>query len=574
MQIRASDSALGVFTRDPDALASAGLAIVADGTYYPAGGPRVTAAVGERTPVSGPVQTITGQGVRVLESRYFAGPALEITERVIYANGEHGVHLRYAIRNASGKSVAFRAGQLASLPAVGTPVFEKGMIGLRAPDGSQVRIHEEGDVPWNAEQTGTLEQENDVYRSFAGSGLPGAFRDEGNQIGVQYKVDELKPGETKVIELRWEVDDATAELAVTTTEDDDQPCTKDHCSLRAGFEQAPKGSVIRVPAGTFVLTRGPLTVGSDRIVRGAGAGRTSILPDKGGRVLTVDRGGLGLSGVRITGGTTDGGDPNGAGIWVRSEGALALADSRVDHNHAIGDGGGLFLQGETSIVRSTIDANTANAGPDARGPGGYGGGLRSTATLSLVNVTISGNQADVRGGGLETSETAELTNVTVTANQAPLAAGFYHLVTTHRADGRPALPRPGHDRRDRRRQHGRDPVRRRHHPARERQPGDRRELRLRPRRARRRARAARRRDDPAAPAQAEQPGGRPGGGRPLCDERPARHAAAVRRSLRRGCLRAQRSGAADRRRAGRRRGAAVARGIPRHGRAQRDHPDL
>src|SRR3954464_250808 len=70
VQIRDNDAPYGAFA-DDESLASAGLAFLVGGVYYPAGGPAVTDEPGQRAPVSGPVARITGSGGRALESVYY-----------------------------------------------------------------------------------------------------------------------------------------------------------------------------------------------------------------------------------------------------------------------------------------------------------------------------------------------------------------------------------------------------------------------------------------------------------------------------------------------------------------------
>ena len=341
-------------------------------------------------------------------------------------------------------------GPTATLRMGGTVVGGEGMLGLKAADGSQVRIHSEAGS-WNKLQAGLAGFESDVHSAFAAGGLTGAVDGNKDQLGVQYDITALEPGETRMIELRWEVDLATQTVPVTTTADSEpgEKCTPEQCTLRAALQDAPANSVIRLPAGVYTLEHGALQVSSDRIVRGAGADATEIRQTGAARVLTVSTGSLGLSGVRVTGGRLVVQDDHGGGIRVGPEARLALSESRVDHNTANGEGGGIYTQGPTFITRSTIDTNTSAKGSEL---GGRGGGLRTESDLSLVNVTISGNTAELRGGGLRRPRRLSRQR---DGDRQPGAAVRGLLPRDPGPEARrggPAVLRPRHDRRDRCRQ--------------------------------------------------------------------------------------------------------------------------
>ena len=550
LQLRREDDARTVFEIGDDGLASGGMAFVADGVYYPAGGPKVTDEPGSRTPVSGPTATITAAGGRQLRSVYYVGAALEVTETVGYALGDRGVKAHYVIRNTSSKPVDFRAAELATVNAAGS-ASGGDSVGVFAADGSGTRI-EPGVNPWAALQAGAGGGSLDVYDAFAHAGLNNQIADGGDtdQLGVEWKVEGLKPDDTRALELVWTVADAKTEVVVTTTTDGPQPsCTKDVCTLRAALASTPAGSVIRVPKGDYQLTS-PLVSSENHIVRGDGADQTVLRAGKDSRVLSVVGGALGVSGVRVTGGNAKGEGADGGGIFVSSGASLALANARVDHNTTTGAGGGLYLGGPASITNSTIDANTSLRDPDNQGRSGVGGGLSTqlSSLLSLVNVTISGNRAEQFGGGVDSESFARLTNVTITDNTAPAAAGLFH-VASYRAQGA-----VGGARLLRRRSRGRDhrgqprPGRvcgRRTAPE-PLQRGRRRHLHDRHRGRQRRARPAgrQRRHDADARARGHQPRGRRAGRRPLRSARPARQPAPGERDLRRRRVRAHRAAAA------------------------------
>ncbi len=104
-----------------------------------------------------------------------------------------------------------------------------------------------------------------------------------------------------------------------------------------------------------------------------------------------------LSGVTIRGNTA-GTLTNGWGGGIRNSGTLAISDSTINGNTALGQpasGGGIYNTGQLTLTNSTISDNTAN------GTGSQGGGIYSvmTSTVNLNFVTIAHNSAGTGGGG-------------------------------------------------------------------------------------------------------------------------------------------------------------------------------
>ena len=352
-----------------------------------------------------------------------------------YLDGAQTVGLRYVVRNVSSAPVTFRAGQLAIAAWPGTGEASADTVGIRDPGGRVVRLRTV--TPWRARQASLGFTDADVYSRFGGPGLNNQIDDQSvDQLGAEWEFQDVPAGAERVIEVNWELAPATGEITVKLTDTDRDACNPSDCSLREALGHAPSGAVIRVPAGTLQLTHGELVSSDDHVVRGAGAGRTVIQAAPNSRVLRVATGTLGLSGVRITGGNWHGDDyGGGGGIYVSNDGWLALADSRVDHNRATGDGGGILAFGRLSVVRSAIDANQTLRGLDGQSYlGGGGAGILSMyqGQTRLVNVTVSGNQAATAGGGVVALGAARLTNVTVADNTAPTASALYLIARDRR----------------------------------------------------------------------------------------------------------------------------------------------
>jgi hypothetical protein len=175
-------------------------------------------------------------------------------------------------------------------------------------------------------------------------------------------------------------------FAVDTTEDgDDGECIQD-CTLREALSLISSGCGLRVPAGTYPVTLGPLRLNRTLSLRGDGAART-ILEGNGSRVLEVVYGPFGpvtafIGGMTITGGEAD----EGAGIFVdrtTTGMTLILSHAVIRDNHAINDwdmgfthgyGGGVYVSG--------------------------GGNNTPNARVTMSHCTVTGNRADDHGGAV------------------------------------------------------------------------------------------------------------------------------------------------------------------------------
>lgn len=196
-------------------------------------------------------------------------------------------------------------------------------------------------------------------------------------------------------------------------------------SLRQAITDATSGDTIVVPASTshYSISSDQLTISKSVTIVGGGA-RGAVIDAGNGthRVLEITGGTVSISGVTITGGNTNDMD-NGGGILLDAGAALTLSrslvtgntvepfwsgggiytstgatlttDSSTISNNAARYGGGLYLNGTTTITNSTISGNQAGS----NGTAGDGGGLQNNSTLTLTNDTIADNQASDSGGG-------------------------------------------------------------------------------------------------------------------------------------------------------------------------------
>ncbi len=233
---------------------------------------------------------------------------------------------------------------------------------------------------------------------------------------------------------------ASAAVTVNTTTDSNAAggCigAAGDCSLRQAIAVAAPGETVVVPAGTYPLALGGLTVTQAVNIQGAGAGATSVVVDggtsahafvvssseqvtisgmtisaghvtgegaaflSGGAVSNLTGSALSLVAVAVSGTTLEKTDASiGAvrGAGIANRGTLSIADSTVSGNMEVAteaasaeQGAGLFNSGGTvSILDSTFSGNTQIATYGATSSGSAIANLGPE--MSLLNVTVAGN---------------------------------------------------------------------------------------------------------------------------------------------------------------------------------------
>ena len=135
---------------------------------------------------------------------------------------------------------------------------------------------------------------------------------------------------------------------------------------------------------------------------------------------SVSQGTLTLSHLTISGGFNSF-SGNGGGVY--SEGNATLINTNVSGNGASGAydarGGGIFARGNVNLTNSTVSNNSAT------GSGSYGyasgGGIFAGGNVFLTNSIVSGNRTYARsgsGGGIFSGGNVTLTDSSVDANRA------------------------------------------------------------------------------------------------------------------------------------------------------------
>jgi hypothetical protein len=223
---------------------------------------------------------------------------------------------------------------------------------------------------------------------------------------------------------------AAETFTVTGPTDGTSPCQGAACpsirSALAAAGQSPGADTILVPADTYQLMGGELTVDSPVTIRGAGARVTTIVGDPQllDRVFDVGPGvTTTISHLTMTGGTAGSHNDFWGGNLRNNGGTVLLDHVRVTGGSASSGGGVGNVMGTMTIQHSLIDRNQALSG------GGDSGGVLNLGTsttpgvLAVRDSTVAFNTAQLGGGIFSwsadfqpTSNVTTLERVTVAYN--------------------------------------------------------------------------------------------------------------------------------------------------------------
>jgi hypothetical protein len=181
-------------------------------------------------------------------------------------------------------------------------------------------------------------------------------------------------------------------------------------SLRQAVEDALPGETISLPAGTYTLASGEISIDKSLTIAGHGAGDTIVRSGGPFRVFSSSGAAneVAISGVTIRDGHRV---DAGGGVWnqeatltlsaVVVTGNVASADGEAGQFGGISRGGGIYNQnGTLHLLDSTVTANRSSAvgGSGKFGGIAYGGGISSEGAVTVERSNISSNIVDARGG--------------------------------------------------------------------------------------------------------------------------------------------------------------------------------
>jgi hypothetical protein len=131
---------------------------------------------------------------------------------------------------------------------------------------------------------------------------------------------------------------------------------------------------------------------------------------------------VGLSGLTISGGASDG----GGGIYAGQGSTLMVSNSTLSGNSASSEGGGIFAdQGSSVAVRnSTLAGNSASSSSFSSSFGG-GGIYANYGSVTVSNSTLAGNSAGLGGGIYANYGSLTVSNSTLAGNSAFSGGGIY-----------------------------------------------------------------------------------------------------------------------------------------------------
>jgi len=179
---------------------------------------------------------------------------------------------------------------------------------------------------------------------------------------------------------------------------------------------------INVPAGTYTLSNGPLTVTYNLNVAGAGA-RSTIIERSAqaptARVFEFNSFTHNVGGVTIRNGIANAAN-NFFGGNIRAQNAiLTISGSTITGGSGSSGGGISNVTGQLTVRNSTISGNRADTGGGDAGAIQNFGDANNPASLTVENSTISDNSARLAGGiisGGNVLNSVAIKNSTIASN--------------------------------------------------------------------------------------------------------------------------------------------------------------
>jgi CSLREA domain-containing protein len=208
-------------------------------------------------------------------------------------------------------------------------------------------------------------------------------------------------------------------FAVTTTVDKNNGFCGSDCSLReavAAANSAGGRAGISVPAGTYVVSLGPLNITGDVHIHGTSNSSVVLDGNANSRLFTLEptTAKLVLSQMTLRNGKSD------YGGAILNKGSLVLDRVTMSGNTAR-NGGALLNAGSLTGLGLTLSTNTAVSVDTNTG---YGGGLyNEVGTYGLFASAVTGNSATLNGGGIYSTSTGTIINSSFTSNTSGATGG-------------------------------------------------------------------------------------------------------------------------------------------------------
>lgn len=192
---------------------------------------------------------------------------------------------------------------------------------------------------------------------------------------------------------------ATVPAAVPVAAGVEPPCTVTNLTrggtagtLATAVQAATAGDRLQVKGTCY----GSTTIGRDLTIVGkktAATGTPTLDGNRTGHVLRIGQTAtVTIVGLTITHGKAYGAEwPDQSGGGIFSKGELTLRDVRVTGNRARESGGGLRLEGPTTLIRTIVSRNGV--------PDGDGCGIATGAALTIRDGAIRGNGPTLQDGG-------------------------------------------------------------------------------------------------------------------------------------------------------------------------------
>lgn len=170
-----------------------------------------------------------------------------------------------------------------------------------------------------------------------------------------------------------------------------------NCTLRAAIEEANACvgfDVVEVPADTYVITLGVLSIVDELSLKGSGATTTIVDGNGLSRVFSI---GNNLPAVLLSDLTVRNGyNIAGGGFYIGSDTPTTIRRSIVSDNTGTDSGGAFFVDSDAIL---TLEDSTVTRNQSGASPGGSAFLVKPGAELTIRSSTIADNGPTGSGGG-------------------------------------------------------------------------------------------------------------------------------------------------------------------------------